>query len=173
MIILRAQKIPPPPADLGDMEEAFTEAPPAQTEPADLGKPLPSEDKLSPKPADDIKVRPPNPQRPEDPAKLYEEIVPPETPLEQKNRMDKNDKIYLAITESLPLRITYTTLPKEDNPAGSTTVRTVQPDYVYTAGTGRSVMVAWCQSKNDWRAFVVDNIREADLVPSAPQEAIA
>jgi hypothetical protein len=114
------------------------------------------------------KIEAPGPGTPEDPAKLFEEVMPPDTPMQEKNRiMDVRQKVAFSLGSGTPLRITYTTLPKSDNAAGSTTQRVITPDYVYWAGTGRHVVVAWDDSKNDWRAFALERINGADLLDEA------
>jgi len=101
---------------------------------------------------------------PEDPAKLFEEVATPETPIEELNRRYQvREKIWHSLNKSLPLKITYTTLDDEFGKK-STTLRVVRPDYVYWAGTNRHILVAWCDLRNAWRAFSVDNISKADLI---------
>lgn len=103
---------------------------------------------------------------PEDPAKIFEEVKAPESPLEEMNRRLKNDvraKIWTSLNNTIPLKIVYQTLA-DDGGSSSRTERVVRPDYVYWAGTNRHILVAWCDLRNDWRAFAVDNIATADLI---------
>jgi len=155
---------------LAQFEEAFTgpmvpDAPP-------ILEPVEYMSALAPPvgaiPGEPEKISPFYEKQPEDPATMFEEVVAEESPLEQKNReWDVRAKLFHSMTNNSPVRISYTTLPKDDNPAGSTTIRTVIPDYVYWASTGRHVLVAWDYLKSDWRAFAVERIDQASLVETA------
>lgn len=106
----------------------------------------------------------PEERQPVDPAKLFEEQIPPETPLEKANRqLTVRQKIWEALNKADPLKIQYTTLP-DDRGMSVPIERVVSPDYVYWAGTNRHIMVGWDHTVDDWRAFAVDNINGADLV---------
>jgi hypothetical protein len=113
----------------------------------------------------------PEDHEPVDPATMFEEVFPKQTPLEEKNRrLGIREKIFEALNTfdpvtrgTLPLKIQYKTLPDEFG-GSSVTDRTVSPDHVYWADTGRHVLVAWCHLKNGWRAFAVDNILDATLL---------
>jgi hypothetical protein len=103
---------------------------------------------------------------PQDPSKLFQEVKAPETQVEELNRRYKNkvrEKIWHSLNSSIPLKITYQTLSDEFG-RSSTTQRVIRPDYVYWAGTNRHILVAWCDLRNDWRAFAVDNIAVAELI---------
>lgn len=102
--------------------------------------------------------------QPEDPAKMFQEIATPETPIEEINRKyNIREKIWRSLNMALPLKIIYETLT-DDMGRKARTDRVVRPDYVYWAGTNRHILVAWCDMRNDWRAFAVDNIIKADLL---------
>jgi len=103
---------------------------------------------------------------PEDPAKMFEEVKAPESPIEEMNRRLKNDvraKIWQSLNGAIPLKIVYQTL-RDDMGGSSTSERVIRPDYVFWAGTNRHILVAWCELRNAWRAFAVDNIAQADLI---------
>lgn len=85
----------------------------------------------------------------------FPEVPPPPEAANPNAGLDVRGRIWRSMSGGDPLRIVYTSL------AGLTTERTVHPDYVYWAGTGRHVMVAWDDMRNDWRAFIVDRIRDA------------
>lgn len=85
---------------------------------------------------------------------LGDEVVMPTTPIEDANdELNVPQKIYYSLYNSVPLRITYTTLD-----GGSMSERTIHPDHVYWAGTNRHILVAWDELRGDWRAFAVNNI---------------
>lgn len=87
----------------------------------------------------------------------YERLVPQEDTYENENKtLDIPEKVWLSTNKNVPLRIVYTTL------RGQTTERTVFPDHVHYA-KGHAILVAWCQLRNDWRAFIVDRISQAKL----------
>jgi hypothetical protein len=157
---------PPEMVELAPEPDPITPVVTAPKEPGDEGMaPAPGRlpSMVGEQPQD--KVSPPGPGVPEDPAKMFEEVIPPETPVQEKNRiMDVRQKVAFSLGNNIPIKITYTTLPKQDNAAGSTTQRVIVPDYVYWAGTGRHVVVAWDNSKNDWRAFALERINGADLL---------
>jgi hypothetical protein len=120
-----------------------------EMEVAPAGEPLPVGRKIEPMP--DKK-----PQA--DPSEMFEEVIyKDEPPAVKEEQLSVREKIHRSLNFMLPLRILYTSL------AGLTTERTVHPDYVYWAGTRRHILVAWDEMKNDWRAFVVDRIRDAKL----------
>ncbi len=99
-------------------------------------------------------------QQPEiDLDKSFDEIKGEPDPLDEANKkLDVREKIWYSLNNpGVPLRIIYTSL------GNFTTERTVEPDYVYWAGTHRHVLVAWCRMRNDWRAFIVDRITKAKL----------
>jgi len=101
---------------------------------------------------------------PEDPSKLFEEVPTPETPTEEMNRrLSVREKIWRSLNTASPMSIKYQTLA-DDLGRTAVTNRIVRPDYVYWAGTNRHILVAWCNLRNDWRAFAVDNILAADLI---------
>lgn len=101
---------------------------------------------------------------PEDPAKMFEEIYTPETPIEEANRVYQvREKIWRSLNRSIPMKIQYKTLEDEMGRTAETN-RVIRPDYVYWAGTNRHILVAWCDMRNDWRAFAVDNIITAELL---------
>lgn len=114
-----------------------------------------------------FKVEPEPAVQPIDPATIAEEVPPPTNDVDEMNATikDPGQKIYASIEKDLPLEITYTTLPRKENPAGSTTIRVVDPDFVYWAGTQREILVAWCRLRSDWRAFAVSGIRDAEILP--------
>lgn len=124
------------------------------------GEPTPPESAPPPEePA--FKVEPGPDVEPMDPAMIAEEIPEPTTDIDEMNAdptVSNGQKIYAAITRGIGLKITYTTLPREDNPGGSTTIRVVDPSFVYWAGTNRDILVAWCRLRDDWRQFAVEQI---------------
>jgi len=131
---------------------------PAQEEPTPLQMP----EQEAPPSEPTFKVEPAPPIEPMDPSAVAEEVPPPMSDIDEMNaKLTTGQKIYESITRGLPLKITYTTLPRDDNPAGSTTIRVVEPSFVYWAGTSRDILVAWCRLRGDWRAFAVDNIGKA------------
>ncbi len=140
---------PPPPPPVEDIEEPGFEIKPT----TDFSF-LP----FAPTPDGNIPI---NPQQ-----FIGEDIEIPTTPIEDANEtLGIREKIFYSLNNATPLKISYTTID-----GGSTTDRTIHPDYVYWAGTNRHILVAWDKSKNDWRAFAVDNINLADLVdPDAEQ----
>jgi hypothetical protein len=93
------------------------------------------------------------------PEESFDELKGEPSPLDEANKnLSVREKIWYSLNNpGTPLRIVYTSL------AGYTTERTVEPDYVYWAGTRRHVLVAWCRMRNDWRAFIVDRITKAKL----------
>lgn len=98
-----------------------------------------------------------------DPAGMeYELVQPPPSKWEKENEtLNVPSKIWFSMGnneehEQIPLRILYTTIK------GHTTERTVHPDHVHWA-RGHSIMVAWCDLRGDWRAFIVDRISKAKL----------
>jgi hypothetical protein len=101
----------------------------------------------------------PEQEEPVEPEKSFEELEEEQSELDRKNKeLSTREKIWYALNNpGLLLTIKYTSL------AGWTSERSVGPDYVYWAGTHRHVMVAWCYLRNDWRAFIVDRITEANL----------
>ena len=112
------------------------------------------------------KISPPGPDKPEDPAAIFEEVIPPQTPLEQQNQtMDIRQKVFQSMTEGTPLAIKYTTL------AGTPISRKVIGLYVYYGDTKRHVLVAHDLDVNDFRAFVVDGITDATLLDGTPGAA--
>ena len=143
--------------------------PPAGVEPV-LPKPIapfvPSPE-WEPKPVEKPeKISPPGPDRPEDPAAIFEEVIPPQTPLEQQNQiMDVRQKVFQSMSEGTPLAIKYTTL------AGTPISRKVIGLYVYYGDTKRHVLVAHDLDVNDFRAFVVDGITDATLLEGTPGAA--
>lgn len=139
----RAPVPPPPPAPIFPMSEE------QEMEVAPAGEPMPVGRKIEPLPEE-------KPQA--DPSEMFEEVIYKDEPPDVKEeQLSVREKIHRSLNFMLPLRILYTSL------AGLTTERTVHPDYVYWAGTRRHILVAWDEMKNDWRAFVVDRIREAKL----------
>jgi len=157
----------PPEDPLSRFEEIPEEQAPWAEEPAET-EPVEQAEPIEPEPVQDpaFKVEPKPAVQPVDPASIAEEVPPPSTDLDTINAdPDPGKKIYVSIRDNLPLKITYTTLPRKENPSGSTTNRVVDPDFVYWAGTNRNVMVAWCRLRGDWRAFAVDGIREAEVLP--------
>lgn len=109
-----------------------------------------------------IKIKPEE-ETPVDPATLFDEVLPPDTPMEERNRQfNIREKLWYSLNNRTPMTITYETLPDRMSRTFVST-RMIEPDYVYWAGTNRHILVAWDHLRNDWRAFVVDRIREANL----------
>ena len=109
-----------------------------------------------------IKIKPEDAE-PVDPASLFDEVLPPDTPMEERNqKFNVREKIYYSLNTGTPLNITYETLPDRMSRTFVST-RTIEPDYVYWAGTNRHILVAWDHLRNGWRAFVVDRIQQAKL----------
>lgn len=92
-----------------------------------------------------------------DPGVEHEEYEA-EEPVDPTENMNVRGKIWYAMENNLPLRIIYTALE-----SGLVTERSVAPIEVYWAGTHRHIMVAWCYLRNDWRAFAIDRISEAEI----------
>jgi hypothetical protein len=92
----------------------------------------------------------------------YELVEAPPSKWDEENKtLPTASKIWIAMGnnedhETVPLRIVYTTIK------GHTTERTVRPDHVHWA-KGHAIMVAWCEMRNDWRAFIVDRITKSKL----------
>lgn len=100
---------------------------------------------------------------PADPASLFDEVLPPGTPMEERNKkFSIREKIWYSLNTGAPLDMVYETLPDRMKRTFTST-RTVEPDYVYWAGTNRHIMVSWDHLRNDWRAFAVDRIKDAKL----------
>lgn len=144
---------PPPPApeDAGSVPLADDDQDDQGLEVAPTSPPGPEQ------PAEEQEPEEPNPEL------SMEDVEEPEGPLDKVNKGDIRTKIFYAMTHNLQLRIVYTTL------AGTKTERTVEPDYVYWAGTHRHVLIAWDHLRSDWRAFVVDRIGD----PSKKYQGVA
>lgn len=92
---------------------------------------------------------------------MGQEIPMPMGEIERMNaELSVRQKIVHGLLNGIPLRIRYITLD-----GMSQTERTVHPDYVYWAGTGRHILVAMDEMSGDWRAFAVSNIEMANLEP--------
>lgn len=129
------------------------------------GKPGPAPDPYKVVMEDEFVNFGPDPEdvKPVDPATLFDEVLPPDTPVEERNKkFSIREKIWYALNTGTPLNITYETIPDRMKRTFTST-RTVEPDYVYWAGTNRHIMVSWDHLRNDWRAFAVDRIRDAKL----------
>lgn len=146
---------PPPPTDNGRVMMADDED--LDVAPSPVATPGAPAMPTAPAP-----IPPPAPAAPEEepavePGVEHEEYGP-EEPVDPDENLNIRAKIWKAMEENLPLRITYTAI--ETN---YTTERSVAPIEVYWAGTHRHIMVAWCYLRNDWRAFAVDMISKADI----------
>lgn len=121
------------------------------------------------KPLTEIPPPPGAEEAPVEPEKSFEEVEEEQSEIDKKNEtLSVREKIWYALDHpGTPLRIVYTSL------GSFTTERTVEPAYVYWAGTHRHVLVAWCELRNDWRAFIVDRITQAKLEGSDEQKPIA
>lgn len=138
-----------------------TPAPPSVLAPGRPGSPDPYDVIME----DDFVNFGPEPEdvEPVDPSSLFEEVLPSDTPEEERNKkFSVREKIWYALNTGTPLGMVYETLPDRMRRTFVST-RTVEPDYVYWAGTGRHILVAWDHLRNDWRAFVVDRIRDAKI----------
>lgn len=153
------------PPELGPEREPEPEPVPSTRE----GPPPPAQmvpfaddegEELVPQAEEPTPVHPvPQPPPPSDPEQFLSEVVESRPPSpEADQELSVREKIRNSLANGLPLRIVYTSL------GGYTTERTVHPDYVYFAGTMRHVLVAWDELRNDWRAFIVDRIRNALFV---------
>jgi len=92
---------------------------------------------------------------------MGQEVPIPMGDIERMNaELSVRQKIVHGLLNGIPLRIRYLTLD-----GMSQTERTIYPDYVYWAGTGRHILVAMDEMSGDWRAFAVSNIEVADLEP--------
>lgn len=165
--IVKSAQVPIPKPEDEDLEpigefEPITEDDFAVPEPA-----IPEENEIREiKPATDFSFLPfaPAPEKEELPIEpsqmLANEIPLPVSDLDQVNAsLGIREKIFYSLNNTVPMRIKYLTLD-----GMSRTERTIHPDYVRFAGTGRYVLIAWDELYGDWRAFAVDNIQEAILI---------
>jgi len=163
MIVLSAANMAVAQAAPLPYEEAFT-GPAARPgaspgEPPTPGVPVEPPPGWSPALVTD-KIRPQPDNKPVDPAQLLagQEVTAPPDPMDERNRtLDVRQKLFYSMNNDVGLRINYVTL------AGTPISRRILPDYVYYGSTRRHVVVAWDSEQNDWRAFVVDRITNADL----------
>jgi len=123
------------------------------------------------------KIEPKKEEEPVDPAKMFEEVLPEDTPLEQRNKqMDIRQKIWYSLHSGDKLKINYDTLEKPDKPSLNVT-RLVIPQYVaFHDGTNQFFLYTKPDPMNvgqygpldsgnpdGWKSFAIDNIRSADL----------
>jgi hypothetical protein len=123
------------------------------------------------------KIEPKKEEEPVDPAKMFEEVLPEDTPLEQRNKqMDIRQKIWYSLHSGEKLKINYDTLEKPDKPSLNVT-RLVIPQYVaFHDGTNQFFLYTKPDPMNvgrygpldsgnpdGWKSFAIDNIRSADL----------
>jgi len=123
------------------------------------------------------KIEPKKEEEPVDPAKMFEEVLPEDTPLEQRNKqMDIRQKIWYSLHSGDKLKINYDTLEKPEKPSLNVT-RLVIPQYVaFHDGTNQFFLYTKPDPMNvgqygpldsgnpdGWKSFAIDNIRSADL----------
>ena len=123
------------------------------------------------------KITPKKDVEPVDPAKMFQEVLPADTPIEERNKqMDVRQKIWYAMSNDNKIRINYDTLDKKDKPSLNVT-RLVLPQYVaFHNGTNQFFLYTKPDplkkadygpidpsNADGWKSFAIENIRSAKL----------
>lgn len=121
------------------------------------------------------KVKPREENEPVDPAAMFDEVLPANTPNDERNeKYNTREKIWYALNKGARLEINYDTIPKKNK--GSVNIdRTVDPQYVaFNNRTNRYLLFTQPDAESTdtygptegdgWKSFAIDNIKQARII---------